>query len=254
MSNEVTYLGVEKEEINTKTKVKKDKAIKKDKFKTKKISLKLNRKIRDTKKTILNKKVITIILIVLLIYFIKPITFLKNKLEEKRNYYGVTSNESEFNISATKSGLAKSILYMTGFEYYSTCRKSMVLPADGFITYPYDWAHQGIDIACDEYADPIFAAANGTVIETGTDEKNGMYIIIKHNINNKDIYTYYSNLSQIKVNSGQYVYQNEPIASEGGNPDRPAKVMDKNGHHLHFEIRKSPQKNSGLDPHFFIVK
>ena len=76
--------------------------------------------------------------------------------------------------------------------------------------------------------------------------------MIEHQINGITIYTYYANLSIIHVNNGDYVYQNQVIAQEGGNPNKQAGILDTDGHHLHFEIRKD--KNSGgLNPNVFIV-
>lgn len=246
MDNEITYIGTfTEEEINKnsskneKNKVEKNKS----KFKQNKYSKKVSRFISSTKNKLLNKKVLAFLLIVLLIYILKPITFLKLKLEQKREYYTALQNSS---ISA--NGLFDSIIYIFGYDYYKNCKDTMVSPADGLITCQFDLNHQGIDIACDEYQGNIYSTANGHVCYIGYSEKYGNEILIEHEINGMTLYTYYANLSVINVTNGQYVYQNEVIALEGGNPDRPAKIMDSDGHHLHFEVRKTKNSGSGLNP------
>ncbi len=247
MDNEITYIGTfTEEEINKNSS--QNKAEKnKPKFKQNKYSKKVSKFISSTKNKLLNKKVLVFILIVLLIYIFKPITFLKFKLEQKRQYYTELKNTTY-----SANGFFESIIYAFGADYYKNCKDTMVSPADGLITCQFDLAHQGIDIACDEYQGNIYAAANGHVCYVGYSEKYGNEILIEHEINGITLYTYYANLSVINVTNGQYVYQNQVIALEGGNPERPAKIMDSNGHHLHFEVRKNKNSGSGLNPLIFI--
>lgn len=245
MDDEVKYIGTFEEETNNKSSKKDSKEKKQPKFKTKKYSMKLSKFISSTKRKILNKKVIIIVLIVVLIYIIKPITYLQNKLDEKREYY------SQYD-AVTGNSIIDSAVYGFGADYYKNCKNTMVSPADGLITCQFDLAHKGIDIACDEYQGNIYAVANGYVVSTGYDKKYGNEILVKHNINGMEIYTYYANLSVINVSAGQYVYQNQVIGLEGGNSDKKAGIMDTDGHHLHFEVRKSEKRGSGLNPIIFI--
>ena len=231
MENDITYIGVEPE-INPDKNSNEEKN--KEKFKTKKHSISLSRFISKTKRHILNKKVLAIILTLIILYFFNPITFLQTKLNQKRDFYAQSYSSNSSNI-----GLFDSLVYISGYDYYKNCRNTMVMPADGLITCQYDLTHQGIDIACETYQGNIYAAANE--------------IMIEHKINGITLYTYYANLSIIHVSNGDYVYQNQVIAQEGGNPNKRAGIMDTDGHHLHFEVRKSKNSNSGLNPNIFIA-
>lgn len=252
MGENIKYIGTfEEKEIDkkssNKTKKNKEKNKEKNEFKVNKKNIKVSKFISSTKNSILNKKVICFLLIILLIYIVKPITFLRAKLDEKREYYSKINTTQ-----VTTKNLWESIVYTLGIDYYKTCKDTMFYPADGSITCQFDLAHQGIDIACEEYPGNIYAAANGNVVEIGYDEKYGNFILIEHEIKEITLYTYYANLSKINVTNGQYVYQNQIIALEGGSPDRPAQIMDSEGHHLHFEVRKSKKSGSGLNPLIFL--
>lgn len=250
MDNEIKYIGTfTEEETKQKSSQKQNNKAEKNKhkFKVNKHNIKVSKFILSTKNKLLNKKVLTFLFILLLIYILKPITFLKLKLEQKREYYAQMQNNS-----VSCNSFFDSIVYAFGADYYKNCKDKLVSPADGLITCQFDLAHQGIDIACEEYQGNIYAAANGHVCYIGYSEKYGNEILIEHEINGMTIYTYYANLSVIYVTNGQYVYQNEVIALEGGNPERPAKIMDSEGHHLHFEVRKNKNSGSGLNPLIFI--
>lgn len=249
MNDEIKYIGTFEEQnfiSNTQKDVVKTKKSKKPNFKVRKFNLKLNLKISKTKPFSINRHLVFILLVALAIYWLKPITYIKNILEEKRIYYAQI-NENKM----ADMNFFESIIYISGIEYYSDCKDTMVMPADGAICGVFDAVTKGIDIACDEYGDNIYAAANGNVCEIGYNDKHGNYIILEHKINNKYIYTYYGNLSKINVSMGQFVTQNEPIANEGGNPSYPAKITDSSGHHLHFEVRKT-QTGGQLNPYIFI--
>lgn len=249
MNEEIKYIGIfEEKEIDKKSSNKSKKNKEKTKFKINKTNIRVSKFISSTKMHLLNKKVLAIFFIALTIYAIKPITFLRTKLDEKREYYAQHSTP----FSYLNGGFFESLIYAFGTDYYKNCKDSMVYPADGLITCQYDLSHQGIDIACDEYPGNIYAAANGHVISIGYDEKYGNNVLIEHEINGITLYTYYANLSKISVTTGQYVYQNQIIALEGGDPNNRAGIMDTDGHHLHFEIRKSKKSGSGLNPLTFL--
>lgn len=247
MDEDVTYIGSFEDAEEVKTNENKNQSSKRSNFKTNKHNKKLKKFISSTKTTIFNKKILSILLIILLLYIIKPISFLRAKLDEKRDYYEQLNNNSIEEIN-----LLDSLTYAIGAKYYKNCSNTMVTPADGLITCHYDLAHKGIDIACDEYPGNIYAAANGYVKHIGYSDKYGNEILIEHQINGMTIYTYYANLSVINVTNGQYVYQNQVIALEGGDPQKRAGIMDTEGHHLHFEVRKSESASSGLNPIIFI--
>lgn len=89
--------------------------------------------------------------------------------------------------------------------------------------------HKGIDIAA-PYATPIYAAASGTVVDTGTGW-NGGYgncIIIENDDGNVTVYAHQSELS---AEYGDYVEKGQLIGYVGS-------TGDSTGNHLHFEVRK----------------
>lgn len=95
--------------------------------------------------------------------------------------------------------------------------------------------HKGIDIA-KNLGDSVNAALEGTVINAGYN--NGGYgnlIIIQHRNNMK---TYYAHLSDIYVNVGDIVKQDDIIGAIGS-------TGNSTGPHLHFELRVD---NQPVDP------
>ena len=248
MDDDITYIGISQESKENETKNKsKDAPPKKEKFKTQKKNKKVEKLIASTKNRKINKKLIIVLIIIILILYFKPITFLKNKLDEKRFMY------SQYN-SNYNSNIIDSLIYSSGIDYYKKCKNTLVLPADGLITCHYDLAHQGIDIACENYQDDIYAAANGNVCYIGYSEKYGNELMIEHQINGMTLYTFYGNLSSINVYLNEYVCQNQVIAKEGGNPQKRAEIMDHDGHHIHFEVRKSKTQHLTLNPTLLLIK
>lgn len=245
-NNDITYIGISKESENRSTKKKSKNEVV---FKPRKRSINISNRIAKTKSSIFNKKLLLVVLIACLIYIIKPITFLRTKLDEKREYYAQNYSSTPF---STEIGLMDSLVYLSGIDYYKNCKDTLVMPADGMVTWQYDWAHQGIDIACDNYQDNVYAAAAGTVCYVGYSEKYGNELMIKHEINGMTLYTFYGNLSVVNVTNNQYVTPNQVIALEGGNPERKATIMDDEGHHVHFEVRKSQDPNNSLNPNILI--
>ena len=106
--------------------------------------------------------------------------------------------------------------------------------------------HNGIDYGM-PVGTPVLAAADGIVdtvrVQPGNKRSYGRYIVIKHN----GYYTYYAHLSAANVRPGQKVKQGEVIGKSGG-----AKGADgagsSTGPHLHFEVRKSKNQGSSVDP------
>lgn len=85
--------------------------------------------------------------------------------------------------------------------------------------------HAGIDIA-GKRGDTVFSAANGAVIETGSDSEYGRYIIIEHS---DSLQTVYMHLDTIEAKSGDEVVKGEKIGTMG-NTGRST------GNHLHFQV------------------
>lgn len=270
MNDEVKYIGVIDEAQNTPKNIKPEKS---KRFKTNKSSVKVNKFIASTKKSIFNKKFLTIAAIIVLLYFFNPITFLRNALDQKRDYYAYLREEqakereangqsSNFFTNALDAGKIYASTYIDslsafdytfGKDYYKNCKNTMVWPVDGTMNYHYDLSHRGIDIVANDYPGNVYAAANGTVVYVGYSEKYGNELMIQHNINGMTLYTFYGNLSLITISQGQYVAQNQVIGKEAGNPTNPKNLYDPNQHHIHFEVRQANQKTQ-LKPGIFLQK
>ena len=86
--------------------------------------------------------------------------------------------------------------------------------------------HDGLDIAGTGYGSPIYAANNGTVIESTYHDVNGYYIIINHN---NGYYSIYAHMSKLIAKKGQVVARGEEIGKLGS-------TGWSTGPHLHFGI------------------
>ena len=90
--------------------------------------------------------------------------------------------------------------------------------------------HAGIDIG-GKLGDPVYAAADGDVIEAGFNSSRGNYIVIRHS---SGLDTWYMHLSRIDVKENQEVKKSEPIGTIGS-------TGRSTGAHLHFEIVQNGQ-------------
>ncbi len=91
-----------------------------------------------------------------------------------------------------------------------------------------DHTHMGIDIGAN-YATPIKAVADGTIICAEECGGYGNLVIISHE---NGIETYYGHCSQLYVTEGQKVKAGDVIAAVGS-------TGNSTGNHLHFEIRQN---------------
>ena len=94
--------------------------------------------------------------------------------------------------------------------------------------------HRGLDMGAPQ-GTPIFAAADGTVINCGWLGQAGRAIIVRHA---GEFETSYYHLSRINVRAGQTVKQGTVIGLVGS-------TGNSTGNHLHFEIRR---RKTALDP------
>ena len=94
--------------------------------------------------------------------------------------------------------------------------------------------HHGLDMAANKGV-PIYAAADGTVMESRYDKGYGHYIKIKHK---GEVQTLYGHMSRRRVRSQQKVRQGQIIGYVGS-------TGISTGPHLHFEIIK---QNKKIDP------
>ncbi|XEC95540.1 M23 family metallopeptidase [Paenibacillus tarimensis] len=88
--------------------------------------------------------------------------------------------------------------------------------------------HAGVDIA-GKTGDPVFAAADGTVLDTGYDKNKGYYVVIGHR---NELKTVYMHLKSFEVREKDTVVQGEKIGLLGS-------TGRSTGPHLHFEIMQS---------------
>jgi len=92
--------------------------------------------------------------------------------------------------------------------------------------------HVGIDIASSNGDVNVYATADGIVETTGYNSSNGYYVIIKHTIDSKTVYSFYAHLKKgsTVVQKGNSVSAGEKIAVFGNTGSSSA------GAHLHFAI------------------
>ncbi len=100
-------------------------------------------------------------------------------------------------------------------------------PASGQFGYTF---HNGIDIAA-KVGTPVYAAADGKVIEVSGRGPYGKHVKVEHNIDGQKWTTVYAHLHKIDVKKGQTVRQAEGIGQIGN-------TGNSSGPHLHFEVHK----------------
>lgn len=86
--------------------------------------------------------------------------------------------------------------------------------------------HTGLDLAAAE-GTPIAATFYGRIVETGSSDVWGNYILMEHS---EKLQTYYCHLSEIYVEEGAVIRQGETIGLVGS-------TGWSTGPHLHFEVR-----------------
>jgi murein DD-endopeptidase MepM/ murein hydrolase activator NlpD len=108
-------------------------------------------------------------------------------------------------------------------------RPKYVMPAQGSLTSGFGarWGttHYGMDIA-NSIGTPIFAAADGIVIEAGPASGFGLWVRIQHS---DGTITVYGHMDTFSVREGQKVHAGEQIARMGNRGYS-------TGPHLHFEV------------------
>lgn len=88
--------------------------------------------------------------------------------------------------------------------------------------------HLGIDIIGS--SDNVMAAATGIVAKCGYNSANGNYVILKHSVSGKTVYSFYAHLASYNVRNGAAVAKGSKIGVVGntGSASR--------GKHLHFAM------------------
>ena len=132
----------------------------------------------------------------------------------------------------------------------SSARPNFIRPMQGgYVSSPFGYReriaggaasryHQGVDIAS-PHGNPVFAAAGGTVTESGYDGAKGRCITVQHSGGYE---TRYYHLYKRYAEEGAVVKAGQTIGLEGDSGVS-------TGPHLHFEIRKN---GTALDPALFL--
>ena len=89
--------------------------------------------------------------------------------------------------------------------------------------------HCGIDIASRTGSTAVYAAAGGEVVATGNNSANGKFVILKHSLSGKNIYSFYCHLSSYQNLAG-FVPKGTHIGTMGNSGSSSA------GSHVHFAI------------------
>lgn len=112
---------------------------------------------------------------------------------------------------------------------------------EGQLTSPFGEGRDGyVHHGCDYFAyfgAPIYAAADGVVVESGSNDSMGNYVIIQHN---SELCSIYMHCSKVFVPQGLHVFKGDNIALVGS-------TGDSEGPHLHFQVEINGSPVNGLN-------
>ena len=142
--------------------------------------------------------------------------------------------------AAKKAAAKKAVSWVSPVKKYSK--------SASFMQNGARWAHKhsGQDFAVPT-GTKVVAAHGGTVVKAGGNGAGdgpayGNAIVIKHG---NGTYSQYAHLSRVEVKIGQVVKTGQEIAKSGN-------TGNSSGPHLHFEIRKTANYGSAIDPVSFL--
>ncbi|UCE39811.1 MAG: M23 family metallopeptidase [Candidatus Aminicenantes bacterium] len=125
-----------------------------------------------------------------------------------------------------------------------------IWPTKGYMSSPYGWRddpftgkrtfHHGIDIATSN-GNPIYATADGTVIQARTDKIGGKTIKIKHMFG---YVTVYCHMSKFLAKVGQKVKRGETIGLVGS-------TGKARGPHVHYEVQLNGKEKN---PYYYLLE
>jgi murein DD-endopeptidase MepM/ murein hydrolase activator NlpD len=149
---------------------------------------------------------------------------------------GVAKKAAAKKAAAKKSAAKKSVSWVKPVKKYV---KSASFHQSGAM---WQSTHSGQDFAVPSGTD-VVAAHGGTVVKAGGNGAGdgpayGNAIVIKHG---NGTYSQYAHLSRVDVKIGQIVKTGQHIARSGN-------TGNSSGPHLHFEIRKTANYGSAIDP------
>ena len=161
-------------------------------------------------------------------FMVKESHLINPKLSTKDDLIKVVNNQYKEAVKRTALSTVKrtanGVSYIdTGIEFTS--------PLSGYVTSRYGYRsggefHTGLDIA-KPIGTPIYAAATGEVIFSGTKGNFGKFVAIQHADN---VITYYAHCNELLVEEGEFVVVGTQIATIG-------MTGRTTGPHLHFEVR-----------------
>jgi murein DD-endopeptidase MepM/ murein hydrolase activator NlpD len=125
-----------------------------------------------------------------------------------------------------------------------------IWPTKGYMSSPYGWRddpftgkrtfHHGIDIAT-SHGNPIYATADGTVIQARSDKIGGKTIKIKHMFG---YVTVYCHMSKFLVRVGQKVKRGDTIGLVGS-------TGKARGPHVHYEVQLNGKEKN---PYYYLLE
>lgn len=123
-------------------------------------------------------------------------------------------------------------------QYKAMAPDRFLMPATGRLSQGFGAAsgqhgytfHNGLDIAA-KTGTPIYAAADGKVVEVSSHGPYGNHLKIEHVIDGEKWTTVYAHMHRVNVKKGQKVLQGQEIGQIGN-------TGNSSGPHLHFEVHK----------------
>jgi len=97
-------------------------------------------------------------------------------------------------------------------------------------TRPARSHHTGIDLKSSSGDQNVYACASGSVAATGYNSSNGNYVVLKHLLNNKNVYSFYAHLNSVAVTTGTNISAGTKLGIIGSSGSASGGV------HLHFSI------------------
>jgi len=95
--------------------------------------------------------------------------------------------------------------------------------------------HVAIDIV-GSIGGSVNAAAAGTVAAVGSQNANGNFVVLQHNLNGNTVYSFYAHLSSYSVSRGAVVSKGQKIGVMGDTPSASLPPEQRFGAHLHFSV------------------
>jgi|GEM_PF-2659761 len=130
---------------------------------------------------------------------------------------------------STHAAAADPPLFVEDVSYFSPIKEGRISSSFGKRMNPFTkklQQHKGVDVAA-PIGTPVFAIADGTVLESEMHEAYGNLIKVRHD-NNRE--SWYSQLNERNVEKGDKVSRGQTIATVGSSGRS-------TGPHLHFEFR-----------------